>query len=284
MKYKNISFDLYRYQLLPLTQDVQPDMFRKILNVEHLKEHKNIIFQELLSSFPELKSNTNNLHQMVVVNKDDWFVFKLGIQKSIEIENENFDKERINNWPHITVIINNRPDCQFIAISKNLKAFSSTNVVSNILSDTLRPHLKNYQLSMRVEVLFDKKEFWNLVHSNRGKITSIRFELISPNMANISKCLKVDLKQINLDTNSHRTCLELNSADDTALEIRENNEVIDGLVEYSSQGGGDIVFKINGLKRSVHTQKTNRTIELDELIVENLNPESLETLLGFFRP
>ncbi|WP_019026007.1 hypothetical protein [Colwellia piezophila] len=283
MKYKNVTFDLYRYQLLPVTQEVQPDLYRKILNTEQLKEQKNNLFHEILSNLPDLKNGSNILHQMVVLNKGDWFVFKLGVQKSVEIENENFDKERINNWPHITVIINNRPDNQYIAISKNSKAFSSTSVVVNIISDSLKAHLNNMQLTMQVEVLFDKEEFWNIVHTNRGKITSVRFELISPNMANISKCLKVDLKQINIDTNSHKTCLEFNSADDAALEIIDNNEVIDGLVEYASEGGGDIIFKVNGLKRSVHTQKTNRTIELDELIVENLNIESLETLMGFLK-
>ncbi len=284
MKYKNISFDLYRYQLLPITQEVQPDMYRSILSVEQLKEQKNILFYEVLSNFPKLVSKGNILHQKVVLKDGDWFAFKLGVQRSIERENENFNKERIENWPHVTVILNNAPDCQFIAISKNLKAFSSSRIVANILSNSLKEYLKRLQLTMHVKELFDEKEFWDLVSKHRGKITSVKFELISPNMANISKCLKVDLKQINLDTNSHRTCLELNAADDAVLEIRDDNEVIDGIVEYASEGGGDISLKINGFKRSVHTQKTNRTVELDELTVENLNAQSLEALLGFLRP
>lgn len=279
-----MSFDLYRYQLLPITQEVQPDMYRSILSVEELKKQKNILFSEILSHFPMLVSKSSTLHQKTVLNDGDWFAFKLGVQRSIERENEHFNKERIENWPHVTVILNNAPDCQFIAISKNTKAFSSSRIVANTLECTLKEYLKKMQLSMHINELFDEQEFWDLVSLHRGKITSVKFELISPNMANISKCLKVDLKQINLDTNSHRTCLELNAADDAVLEIRDDNDIIDGIVEYASEGGGDISFKINGLKRSIHTQKTNRTVELDELTVENLNAESLEALLGFLRP
>ena len=279
-----MSFDLYRYQLLPITQDIQPDMYRRILSVEELKQQKNILFSEIFANFPKLVSSSSTLHQKTVLNDGDWFAFKLGAQRSIERENEHFNKERIENWPHVTVILNNAADCQFIAISKNTKAFSNSRIVANTLEKTLKEYLKKMQLSMHINELFDEQDFWDLVRLHRGKITSVKFELISPNMANISKCLKVDLKQINLDTNSHRTCLELNAADDAVLEIRDDNEVIDGLVEYAAEGGGNISLKINGLKRSVHTQKTNRTVELDELIVENLNVESLETLLGFLRP
>ncbi|MCH1930365.1 hypothetical protein L9G16_09245 [Shewanella sp. A25] len=284
MKFKNIPFDLFRYQLLPITQDVQPDLYRKILSVDQLKEQKNILFNEVLSNFPDLSSSGNILHQKVVLHEGDWFAFKLGVQRSIEREDENFNKERIGNWPHVTVIFNNAPDCQFIAISKNTKAFANSQIVTNILSNSLKEYLKKLQLTIHIKEIFDEMEFWDLVSEYRGKITSVRFELISPNMANISKCLKVDLKQINLETNSHRTCLELNAADDAVLEIRDDNEVISGIVEYASEGGGDIALKINGLKRTVHTEKTNKTVEIDELTVNNLNPQALETLLGFLRP
>jgi hypothetical protein len=284
MNYKNISFDLYRYQLLPITQNIQPDLYRSILSVEELKKQKNILFSELLSNFPKLVHNANTLHQKEILHDGDWFAFKLGVQRSIERENVHFNKERMDNWPHVTVILNNASNCQFIAISKNTKAFSSSRVVVKMLEKTLKEYLKKMQLSIHINELFDEKEFWDLVKLHRGKITTVKFELISPNMANISKCLKVDLKQINLDTNSHRTCLELNAADEAVLEISNDNEVIDGIVEYAAEGGGDISIKINGFKRTIHTQKTNKTIEIDEFTVENLNVESLEVVLGFLKP
>ncbi|MBH0040436.1 hypothetical protein [Pseudoalteromonas sp. SWN166] len=281
MNYKNVNFDLYRYQLLPITQNIQPDLYREILTKEELKRKKNILFHEVISKLPNMVSNSgNSLQQKIVLNTESWFAFKLGTQKTIEIENENFNRELVDNWPHVTVIIDNRSDRQLIAISKNSRAFSSTRVVAKIIKESLKNHLANLQLSMHIEAIFEEKCFWKLINKNRGKVTSIKFELISPNMANISKSLKVDLKQINIDTNSHKTCLELNADDNASLEIQEDNEVIDGLVEYASKGGGDIVLKVNGIKRSIRTKQSIKTIEIDELTVESLNAESLEILLG----
>lgn len=281
MNYKNVNFDLYRYQLLPITQNVQPDLYREILTKEELKRKKNKLFHEVISKLPNMLSNSgNSLQQKIVLDTESWFAFKLGTQKTIEIENENFNRELVDNWPHVTVIIDNRPNRQLIAISKNSRAFSSTSVVAKIFRESLKNHLANLQLSMHIEAIFEEKCFWKLINKNRGKVTSIKFELISPNMANISKSLKVDLKQINIDTNSHKTCLELNADDNASLEIQEDNEVIDGLVEYASKGGGDIVLKVNGIKRSIRTKQSIKTIEIDELTVESLNAESLEILLG----
>lgn len=281
MNYKNVNFDLYRYQLLPITQNIQPDLYREILTKEELKRKKNILFHEVISKLPNMVSNSgNSLQQKIVLNTESWFAFKLGTQKTIEIENENFNRELVDNWPHVTVIIDNRSDRQLIAISKNSRAFSSTRVVAKIIKESLKNHLANLQLSMHIEAIFEEKCFWKLINKNRGKVTSIKFELISPNMANISKSLKVNLKQINIDTNSHKTCLELNADDNASLEIQEDNEVIDGLVEYASKGGGDIVLKVNGIKRSIRTKQSIKTIEIDELTVESLNAESLEILLG----
>jgi len=284
MELKEISFDLYRYQLLPITQNVQPDMYRKELTLEKLKEIKNELFFEVLDNLPTLKHRSLSLQHKSILKSNDWFAFKLGAQKTIERENKNFIKEKIESWPHVTVIINNDPSIQLIAISRNLKAFSGTSVVAKILESSLREHLLNMQLTLQIESIFDKKEFWSLIEKYQGKLTSVKFELISPNMANISKAIKIDLKQINTETNSHRTNIELNAAEGTVLEIDPENEILDSLVNYASEGGGDISMKIKGLKKKIHTKTTTKTMELDELTVDNLNENSLYILLESLKP
>jgi len=44
-------------------------------------------------------------------------------------------------------------------------------------------------------------------------------------MANISKSLKVDLAQINHDTNSHKTVIDLNSPEGASLEMHRKLKV-----------------------------------------------------------
>lgn len=284
MEVKNIEFELFRYQLLPITTQVTKDMFREVKTIDELRENKNKYFREVLDSFPKFSHPTCELKQKVIFSKGSWVSFKLAAHKRLERENEDFKKEHIENWPCVTVFVNNDPDVQIIAISKNRKAFSSGAVVAGLIKDSLKGNLLDYQLSMHVEAIFDKNEFWSIIDRNEGRITNVRFELISPNMANISKSLELDLKQINKDTNSHKTVLELNSPEGANLEIKKTNEVINSLVEYSAEGGGDISFKISGYKKRVHTSSSVSSIEIDEITVENLTAEKLDTFLSILKP
>jgi len=283
MEIKNIEFELFRYQLLPVTTHVIEDMFHEIKSTDDVRKNKNKFFWEILSNFPKLAHRTIELNQKLILCKSPWIAFKLAAHKSLQRNNENFRKEKIENWPYVTVLINNDPTTQIIAVSKNREAFSSGGVVASLIRESLYKHLLQYQLSMHVEAIFDKSEFWNIVKKFEGKITNVRFELISPNMANISKTLELDLKQLNKDTNSHKTVLELNSPEGARLEINKTNKNINSLIDYSSEGGGDISFKISGYKKRVHTSKSVSTINIDEITLENLTAEQLDTFMNLVK-
>ncbi len=283
MVIKNIEFELFRYQLLPVTTHVIEDMFHEIKSTDDVRRNKNKFFWEIMSKFPKLTHRAIELNQKLILSEDPWIAFKLAAHKSLERNNENFRKEQIENWPYVTVLINNDPDIQIIAVSKNRRAFTSGGVIASLIRESLSKHLLHYQLSMHVEAIFDKSEFWNIVKQFEGKITNVRFELISPNMANISKALELDLKQLNKDTNSHKTVLELNSPEGARLEIKKTNKNINGLVEYSSEGGGDISFKISGYKKRVHTSRSVSIIDIDEITVDNLTSEKLDIFLNLIK-
>lgn len=281
--YKLISFDLFRYQLLPITQNAQINLFGKELTLEELIERKNKIFHEVITLTKQYFHPGYDTHHKILINRDDWFVFKIGSKKSVERENENFVRESIESWPSVTVIINNNPDIQIIAISNNKKAFTTPKVVSNIIQNTLKENINNNHLSLHIKDISDSRQFWDIVRKHEGRIEKVKFELISPNMANISKSLKVDLKQINKDTNSHIMNLELNAVKGSTLDIKRENEMIDGIVDYASEGGGDISLKIKKIKHTIHTKKTNKTIELDEFEVNSININTLNAIIQAFK-
>lgn len=283
-----IHFELFRYQLLPLTRNVQMDMFlddkfRSIKSVEELKERKNDIFCHVLTNFPTLQHRQAELNHKVDVDSPPWFVIEINTQKSLKREKPDFKQEKIDTWPHVVAIINNQPDVQIIAVSRNIRAFNSGDIVAKILQENLGRVLQQYLLSIQVEAIFEKSEFWHLVQEYQGRITSVNFELISPNMANISKALELDLARLNADTNSHRTDLKLNSSEGGALEISQKNPLVNSLVEYSSQGGGDIALKVKGIKKTIRTSKSVREITIDEISIQNITPERLEWLFEQFK-
>lgn len=277
-------FEVFRYQLLPLTQHVQMDMFpdntfRDISSVDALRARKNEIFAHVLSELPKFQYRQTDLNHRVDLVSPPWYVIEINTQKVLERERRDFETERLDTWPHVVVIINNQPDVQLVAISRNQRAFSSGTVVAKLLQDNFQKLLSRFYLNIQIEALFEKNQFWNLVEEYEGRISSVNFELISPNMANISKTLEIDLAKLNTDTNSHRTNLKLNSSEGGILEIKRDNKLLNSLVDYTSEGGGDIELKIKRLKNKIRTSKTVREISIDELSLKNLTPERLKWFL-----
>ena len=280
---KSVSFELYRYQLLPVTRHAQQNLFHEIKSVEDIEKNKNHFVGEILKSFPKILHRAYDLNQKKIFYENDVLCLKVAVQKSLERNNVNFRREKIEDWPNITILINNKQNIQMIAVSKNEKAFSSSGTVIKSIQTLINNRLKEYQLQMHTEAMFDKKEFWSIVTSNQTRLKSIKFELISPNLANISSKLKLDLKQLNKDTNSHKTNLEFNSPIGATLEVNQGNVMINSLLDYAAEGGGDISFVIKGFKKKIHTSSSVKTVEVDELMVDHLTPTQLEHFTDIFK-
>lgn len=259
-----LIFELYRYQLLPASQ-LQQDLFHKKISADEIRSRKNEFFDNTLSQLPQFRHRGVEIKHKVELHSDNWLIFKLGAHKSVDRDNEDFERERIESWPNVTVLVHNHPDTQIIAISRNVRAFSSTAAVSKIFERTMSHALKEYGLTIVIKEQFEKNNFWSLISANIGRVTRVRFEMVSPNMANISKTLKIDFKQLNRESNCQKANLELEAIQGTALEIKEGNELIDGCVEYASLGGGDIAIKLRGLKKEIRTSTTVKSIEISEI-------------------
>lgn len=282
MEYKKLTFDLYRFQLLPISRNIHDDLYIDNLSIEKLKEEKNNIFGEVIEKLIKINHRTFDIIQKKIPIGGQWIAFKLGAKKHVEIGTTDLKKSTIDSWPHITVIINNDPAVQSIAISRNIKAFSSTRAVTKLLQKNLEHGLRTRQLTLHIEPRFDKRDFWDIVNRHADEVSSVKFELISPNMSNISKSLTIDLKSINEETNSHRTNVELNADQGASLELNESNGIVSGLVEYASQGGGNISVKINGIRQKIQTNTEIKTLEIDEFTVDNLTQDGLYLLLERF--
>jgi predicted CopG family antitoxin len=282
MEYKKLTFDLYRFQLLPISQNIHDDLYIENLSIDKLKEAKNSIFSEIISRLIKINHRTFDIIQKSIPLGGDWIAFKLGAKKIVEIGTTDLKKSTIDSWPHITIIINNNPDIQTIAISRNPKAFSSTGAVAKLLQRNLEHALKARQLTLHIKPIFDKQDFWSIINKHEHDVSSVKFELISPNMSNISKSLTIDLRSINEQTNSHITNVELNADKGASLELDESNNIVAGLVEYAAQGGGNISVKLSGIRQKIQTNTEIKTLEIDEFTVDNLSQDGLFFLLERF--
>ena len=257
------TFKVYRYQLLPI--DRHTDDLYQGLSATQLIERKNSIFAKTIPFIGRYRHRGSDLSVRLDSHEIDTFILSMAPRRALTRETPDFRIEQIENWPHVTAIILNRPDEQYIVVQDRPTAFASTDTVVKLIDRATRPSLQRAGLRLHTESVFSKSQFWQLVREYKDKITWIEFEFVTPNMANISNTLSSTLKDLAKDTNSSQGNLQLRSDPASSLHIDPKDETVQGLVDYTSEGGGDISIKIRGFRKRIQTSRSIREIELDDL-------------------
>ncbi|MBK1714847.1 hypothetical protein [Rubrivivax gelatinosus] len=270
-------FHLYRYQLLPVDRHFQGDLYGAA-TVEDLISKKNHIFAEALSSSLAFTGGRTQTATQRLVQADDLLLYRIAANRSLQHETRDFKTEVIDNWPKILLVIWNAPDKQLIAVQHRANAFQDTQAVLKLVFDSVEPVLAKNQLTALYEPLFEKKVFWDLVERHKGKIQEVDFELVTPNMANISGVLPENLKQFAKRTNAVKSHVAIASDPGSSLKLDQSDPLVNALVDYSSQGGGDIAIRLAGIKKLLHTSRTVREVTVDEAVLKG-TPENVASLL-----
>lgn len=261
---KTINFEIYRFHLLPITTN-QTSLFEKEMTYEELVEKKNKFFDDIVQ---DLQNQTQDFPIELYSTEDKSYLFRLANPKQTTIY-RNFADIVENTEPYIYIVINTDPMVQKIAISRNSEAFSTPNVSKNVLLKIFGKYLKGYGLSIEFEQLFESNTFWSYAKKYDGRIKSIDFEIIKPNLSKISYTIKDSLKPLIESTNSHKTHLKLDAPIEGVLEnINKDNKLVNGLVSYSSEGGGNISMKITGMKTKIRTDKMVKTKKISEVSIK----------------
>lgn len=270
-------FHLYRYQLLPIDRYFQADLYGAA-TVDDLIAKKNVIFADALRAPGAFASGRTETATQVLLQSDDFMLYRIAANRSLQHETRDFKTEVIDNWPKILVVIWNAPDKQLIAVQHRVNAFQETEAVVRLILGSVEGMLTKSQLTVLCEPLFEKKAFWELVNKYKGKIQEVDFELVTPNMANISSVLPEDLRRFAKCTNAVKSRLAITSDASSALNIDTSDPVINALVDYSSEGGGDIALRLAGVKKRVHTSRSVREVTIDEAVLQG-TPENVSSIL-----
>jgi hypothetical protein len=278
MSTKSTPFQLFRYQLLPIDRFLQGNLLTGVGSIDELISRKNDFFYEAIDGTNNFSDKRNNTITKKLYQDDNFFLLKIAHNKSIYRETKDFKDEVIDNWPSILVAIWNHPEQQMIAVQKRTAAFTTCESVVKMITNALSTQLSHHHLRAIYEPLFERQKFWSLLHEYEGRIKSVEFEMITPNMANISGSLPDDLKEFAKHTNSTRNKLKIESDPDAPLRLKEDNKVLQGLVGYSSDGGGNIALKIDGVKKTHNTSKTVKEIVLGEMEIQG-NAEAIAAVI-----
>ncbi|ULU23536.1 hypothetical protein [Dyella terrae] len=274
----NALFCLFRYQILPINRNLTDGLFQGSSDVSALLARKNDYFSEALLSAQRLISRGVRVEHSLVHQVGDFYLFKMAANRHLRRETRDFKKEDLDNWPAVYVAIWNDPDRQIIAVQQRVTAFAAAMTPAKIIEGTANVHLEKWGLRAHVEPLFEERAFWQLVNEYGSRIKRLTFELVTPNMSNISASLDDDLKNLAKSTNTAKTKLTLEPDQAAVLNVDSNNPGLTSLVDYASKGGGDVTLKIRGVKKTMRAQKDIRQIEVDSIIM-NGAPEAVVDML-----
>lgn len=263
-------FDIYRYQILPIEQTVQLQFGDEVLDIEQLKARKNELFHDAIVSISSFLWARAELEHRVLLDQDSRMIFRIGASRALRRTTRDFEQETVEDWPNALVYVDNRPDHQLMAIQVEYKAFRKPRTLARILERNINDSLRKYLLNAVILPVFDQHEFWHLVDKYPKRITQVRFDMVTPNMSNISKSLQLDLTALGRDTNTQETTLELNSVKGSHLVLSSANEFLKSLVDYVSAGGGSVWLKVRDIGRRLSTKDSVKEIDIGELDMASL--------------
>lgn len=283
MKNTISQFELFRYQLLPINRYFQGDLWTGVHSIDELLAKKNELFGTALLEIDHFANSRNQTATKCLFAKDGFFLYRIASNRSLHRETKEFTEEYIDNWPSLLVAIWNAPDVQMFAVQKRTTAFHSTEAVTKLILDTVDPYLSRYHLRAIYEPIVERKVFWDIVEKYKGKIQKIEFDFVTPNMANISGNLPENLKEFAKATNSVKNKLDIESDSESTLHIDKNNDTVNALANYTSDGGGNVAIKIFGMSKKINTSKTVKHVEISEMRLQGTAEELADVLKEIMR-
>ena len=147
--------------------------------------------------------------------------------------------KRLVNQPSSLIIIDNRGNCQSIAIQKNPTAFSSTRQIASILQTTFNDQLRPRFLSIEIRRRLEENSFWHIVDQYPEGIKSIRFEFSYPNLPRVSDNVKELFSEMAKEFGASSK-YEINAIQGQRLILNRDNDFLAGLIKASSESGHEI--------------------------------------------
>ena len=263
-------FDLYRYQILPISRK-QMRLFDKPISPEELKAKKNAFFMQTLNrlvddgqfSYREHLVNHRALHRDA-----DIVIIQLNISRGrVPVETEDFTKEKFVNYPNFIVGFNNRDDSQFILIEREYKAFRFTHIAAKMLEDNLNSAIEDYLLHIEINAVFDTGDFWELIRKYPS-IYHVEFELVAPNLTNIHGEIEDSIEDWFPNTNATTIGIEMNSDKQSNLNLEPGVEPTTSFANVASRGGGNIILRAKEVDYTITTKEFVKRFQCKELDVE----------------
>ena len=285
-----LQFDIYTYQFAPLVSDLPSDpvLFNDLPSGKEVMAVKQEVFQNLFTEDTGLVFQVGDViyHHQILLNYNGILVLRLANNKQL-VQEENFQVRKLVNQPSSLIIIDNRGNCQTIAIQKNPTAFSRTNQIASILQTTFNTLLKQHFLLIEIRRRLEQNSFWQIVDRYPEGIKSIRFEFSYPNLPRVSDNVHEMFTEMAKEFGANSK-YELNAIQGQRLNLNRDNSFLNGLIKASSDSGHEVkILPIGGTQWQSTGTESGITTEMSPNLFEGdqkLFDDSYETIAQKMNP
>lgn len=280
-KQKIRRFFIYRYQLLARIDPEKPQFVymtpeRSYMNVDDLKSDKNRIFWNMLKDI-KFKWPYAEISHEIVFSDEETCLIRMGVNRPTVLRTEDFKSVFTNDWPWIYIFVDNNPNNQFLVVEIEREAWDSPDITINMLSRNINDYLSNYYLVTEIEPIIEKNAFWEFVDKHKGQIKMVEFDMISPNMSNISEKSEWPLREIRDQYNATRQKVRLENTAGSSIAVKKDKLIV-SMADYSLSGGGKTRFKLKGIRGYKSLSDDKISIEFDDIEVEVDDPKKFREI------
>lgn len=104
--------------------------------------------------------------------------------------------------------------------------------------------------------IINAETFWTFVEKNKGQVTSVKFEVIAPNMFGQRHEFDREMRQFRDNEKAERVNIELKS--EHGLEL--NTQRVENAVAYAAESGGNIIAKTP--KKRYNSKKNTKRVTI----------------------
>src|SRR4051812_40497314 len=126
-------FYLYRYQILPISREIQLDLSEGVTSLDQLIAEKNLRFGAALKEVHRFDTNRSEVTHQFLFMDGTSFLLRFAVGRFLDRETKDFKKESLETWPSFFVFVWNDPSKQIIAVEQRFDAFQHPETVVRLI-------------------------------------------------------------------------------------------------------------------------------------------------------
>ncbi len=183
-----------------------------------------------------------------------------------------FSTEELEDWPTVPVFVNltdNEVRGQSIAIGISQKVALKPIKILNAFINELERRVLSDEYALNINPVTRRRDFWDVIKSNKGAIEEVTFSFITPNLFRSSDKMDEELKYANELMGAQNIDIKLENRGN-GLNLSEDQPFAKRAVEYVTDGGGSYTIRVKGMKKAVKNGESVKSMQIEEFEVRNL--------------